>query len=107
MTMSEGLTLSATGAAELSNSDRDEIIRNIRAIVQEVENLYRPAREIMPPGKVSTDPVMLALYSARDNLIEAENSILRLLLQNDGKPMEITSSKVDIDVDDLFPSPGG
>lgn len=102
--MSEGLTLSAKGAAELSNTDRDEIIRKIREVVQDVENLYRPAREIMPSGNVSTDPVMLALYSARDNLIEAENSILRLLLQRDGKPMEITSSKMDVDVEDLFPT---
>lgn len=78
--MSDGLTLSAEGAAQISDNDRDELIRKIRGIVQDVEDLYRPTRAAMPSGKVSSDAVMLGLYGARDSLIAAEGSILSIAL---------------------------
>ena len=100
--MSDGLTLSAEGAAQISDKDRDELIRNIRAIVQDVENLYRPTRAQMASHKVSSDPVMLGLYGARDGLIAAENSILKIALHPAREEKLEGVHQVDIDVDELF-----
>jgi len=100
--MSDGLTLSATGAAQISDNDVDDLVRKIRAIVQDVENLYRPTRAMMDSNKVRTDPVMLGLYGARDNLIEAENSILRIALGPASEEKLKGVHKVDIEIDKLF-----
>lgn len=100
--MSDGLTLSAEGAAKISDNDRDELIRNIRAIVQDVENLYRPTRAEMPSHRVSSDPVMLGLYGARDGLIAAENSILKIALGSASEEKLEGVHPVDIEIDKLF-----
>ncbi|MCK9826181.1 hypothetical protein NOCD_22075, partial [Nocardioides cavernae] len=100
--MSDGLTLSAEGAAQISDNDRDELIRNIRAIVQDVENLYRPTRAEMPSHRVSSDPVMLGLYGARDGLIAAENSILKIALGSASEEKLEGVHPVDIEIDKLF-----
>lgn len=80
--MIEGLTLNETGDAALSDSDNRELVRKIREVVQDIENLYRPTRARMPSAKVQTDPVMLGLYGARDALIAAEGSILGIRLDD-------------------------
>lgn len=101
-TMSDGLTLSATGAAELSNADSDELVAKMRAIVQGIEDLYRPTRAMMPSDKAITDPVLLALYGARDSLIEAENCILRIGLEPAKESPKDTVTSVNLDFDDVF-----
>lgn len=80
--MVEGLTLDETGAAALSDSDNRELVRKIREVVQDIEDLYRPTRALMPSSKVQTDPVMLGLYGARDALMAAEGSILGIRLND-------------------------
>jgi len=76
--MIEGLTLNQDGDAKLSGGDNRELVRKIRDVVQDIENLYRPTRGRMPSTKVQADPVMLGLYAARDALIAAEGAILRI-----------------------------
>lgn len=76
--MSDGLTLSVAGSAEISDDNQRELIQMIRATVQRIEDLYRPTRALMSPNVVSSDPVMLGLYGARDALMDAERSILAL-----------------------------
>ena len=76
--MIEGLTLNQGGDAVLTDGDNRELVRKIRDVVQDIENLYRPTRALMPSTKVQTDPVMLGLYAARDALMAAEGAILRI-----------------------------
>lgn len=76
--MSDGLTLSEAGAAEISDDNQRELIQMIRATVQRIEDLYRPTRAVMRSNVVSSDPVILGLYGARDALMDAERSILAL-----------------------------
>lgn len=90
--MTDGLTLTEDGAAVLSRTDERELVAKIRAIVHDVENLYRPTRALMPSSKVNTDPVMLGLYGARDALIAAEGSILGIALQPAGSTGRRTTS---------------
>jgi hypothetical protein len=82
--MSDGLTLSETGAAELSGHDKSELVKMIRETVQRIEDLYRPTRAMIQSSVVSTDPVMLGLYGARDGLMDAERSILGIGLRFPG-----------------------
>jgi hypothetical protein len=103
--MSDGLTLTATGAAHISDSDVDDLVLRIRAIVQDIENLYRPTRAMMTSDKVRTDPVLLGLYGARDGLIDAETSILKIALQPAGEQKMNGVHKVDIGIDELFGQP--
>ena len=79
--MTDGLRLSETGAAELSDADERELVKMIRSTVQRIEDLYRPTRALMPSSAVSSDPVMLGLYGARDALMDAERSILGIGLR--------------------------
>lgn len=80
--MIEGLTLNEAGEAALSDADNRELVRKLREVVQDIENLYRPTRALMPSARVQTDPVMLGLYGARDALMAAEGSILRIGLDD-------------------------
>ncbi len=100
--MSGGLTVSVAGIAELSVQTGDELIRKMRKIVQDIENLYRPARVMMPPDKVGVDPVLLALYGGRDSLIEAENCILRIGLEPVTEDLTASVQSVDLDFHDVF-----
>jgi len=100
--MSDGLTLSETGSANISDNDVDDLVRKIRAIVQNVEDLYRPIRPAMHPSKVTTDPVMLGLYGARDALIEAENSILKISLHPAREEKLKGVHQVGVEIDKLF-----
>ena len=100
--MRDGLTLSAEGAAQISDNDRDKLIRSIRAIVQDIENLYRPTRAMMTSDKVRTDPVLLGLYGARDGLIEAETSILKIALHPASEEKLNGVHQVGIEIDELF-----
>ncbi len=100
--MSDGLTLSAEGAAQISDNDRDELIRKIRGIVQDVENLYRPTRAMMASEKVRTDPALLGLYGARDGLIAAETSILKIALHPANEENLKGVHQVGIEIEELF-----
>jgi len=100
--MSDGLTLTATGAAHISDSDVDDLVLRIRAIVQDIENLYRPTRAMMASDKVRTDPVLLGLYGARDGLIDAETSILKIALQPASEEKLDGVHQVGVEIDNLF-----
>lgn len=60
---------------ELKTEDRDVLLEAVRAATHKVEEAYRPARADMKPGEADMDPVLGALYEARDHLMNAERAI--------------------------------
>ena len=67
---------------KLADEDKDELLRSIRALSDRVQDLYRPIRNSLSSQEQLSDPDLLGLCVARDNLIAAENSVLRI---NDGR----------------------
>ena len=100
--ISAGLTVSPAGTAELRLSDSDKLVHKMRDIVQDLENLYRPARDKLQTDMLTTDRTLLALYAARDNMIEAESCILRLRLEPTSKGLGSFVKSVDDDVVSMF-----
>ncbi|MBB3588984.1 hypothetical protein [Sphingomonas sp. BK481] len=62
--------------AKLSDDDKGELLRSFRALSDKVQDLYRPIRDSLSAEAQLSDPDLLGLCRARDNLIAAENAVL-------------------------------